>query len=402
GDARERAARDVPDRVALPADRRQPRRFDLRKDLGELIETNPVQLDPLAGRELGGVSTVGARDPAQGPELRGVHEAARNLDAHHEGADLGLVVGQAPPVQADDVLLGHRLVPSLDQPGKLVANVERKPFALQTLDRVAPEHQVPVRFRSWGCDAASAGHVPPPQIRWWKEACRGAAGLGWSPSGAEDAHARGGSSGGRPQAGRQPHRRAGIINPTSPAQRVRIMQTPSIGSKLQLQTLRGKAVRVKGPTLPQEPAPPGAIGALPRLPDRSPIGAWTSHQTSAKSLFDVVELDDLHVDDAADRFVSTAHQTGDPGTGLHEHAERSNGRHDGVDLVAGTKGHPCQAAHPLSHDSGEPQSGRGWRAPPYPLSSWRSPPRLPGSGSTPRRIQRRRRSTPLRSSVASR
>ena len=72
-------------------------------------------------------------------ELPGGH-----LHAEHERADLRLVVVEAPPLEPDDVLLGHALVAGRDQRGQLLANPERRLLLLQPLDGVALEHELPV------------------------------------------------------------------------------------------------------------------------------------------------------------------------------------------------------------------------------------------------------------------
>ena len=73
----------------------------------------------------------------------------RHLHAQHERADLRLVVVEAPPLEADDVLLGHALVAGGDQRGQLVADPERRLLLLEPLDGVALEDELPVDGRSF-------------------------------------------------------------------------------------------------------------------------------------------------------------------------------------------------------------------------------------------------------------
>ena len=95
-------------------------------------------------------AAVAVRDLADRAQLRGGQLAARQLDAEHERADLRLVVVEAPPLQADDVLLGHALVALRDQGRKLVADPERILLLLQALDGIALEDEVPRRGRLLG------------------------------------------------------------------------------------------------------------------------------------------------------------------------------------------------------------------------------------------------------------
>ncbi len=114
-----------------------------------------MQLDVLTCRKLADAAAVAVRDLADRAQLRRLDEPGRQLDAQHERADLGLVVVQPPPLEAHDVLLGHRLVAGGDQRGQLVADAERRLVPLDALDGVALEDEVPIglgplSFRSHG------------------------------------------------------------------------------------------------------------------------------------------------------------------------------------------------------------------------------------------------------------
>ena len=117
---------------------------------GSFAELEPVQLDVLPRRELAVALAVEVRDLADRAQLGGGQLAGRDLDAQHERPDLRLVVVEAPPLEPDDVLLGDVLVARRDQRGQLVADPERRLLALQPLDRVALENEVPVGRRLRG------------------------------------------------------------------------------------------------------------------------------------------------------------------------------------------------------------------------------------------------------------
>ena len=119
----------------------------MREDVRQLPELQVVQLDVLPRRELAVALAVEVRDLADRAQLGRRQLAGRDLDAEHERPDLRLVVVEAPPLQADDVLLGDVLVALRYQRGQLVADPERRLLALEPLDRVALENEVPVGRR---------------------------------------------------------------------------------------------------------------------------------------------------------------------------------------------------------------------------------------------------------------
>jgi len=120
------------------------------EDLRQRSELEVVQLDVLPGRELSLAAAVQVRDLADCPQVRRRGAPPGELDPEHEGADFGLVVIQAPPLEADHVLLRHALVPGRDQRGQLVEDSERALVAFDPLDRVALVDQLPVRLRLRG------------------------------------------------------------------------------------------------------------------------------------------------------------------------------------------------------------------------------------------------------------
>ena len=122
-DACHRATGDVAHGVALAARGGQPRGFDGSEDVGQVVESRPVELDALAGGEFRVVTAVAHRNLAHRAQLLGPQLAARHLDAHHEGSHLGLVMGQSPPVQANDVLLGDVLIPLADHVRQFLQDV---------------------------------------------------------------------------------------------------------------------------------------------------------------------------------------------------------------------------------------------------------------------------------------
>ena len=141
-------ARDVADGVAAAAGGRDARGVELGEDVGQALQGQVVQLDVLACRELADTTAEAIRDLADRAQLRGLDEARRQLHAQHERADLGLVVVEPPPLEADDVLLGHRLVAGRDQRRQLVADGERGLVALDALDGIALEDEVPIGLGS--------------------------------------------------------------------------------------------------------------------------------------------------------------------------------------------------------------------------------------------------------------
>src|SRR5262249_14323877 len=79
--------------------------------------------------------------------------------AHHERAHLGLVVVEAPPLEAEDVVLGHLLVRRRHEPRQLVDDVEGEELVLDALDDVVASDVGP------GRGAIGPGHQPLPLER---------------------------------------------------------------------------------------------------------------------------------------------------------------------------------------------------------------------------------------------
>src|SRR5262249_16928706 len=74
----------------------------------------------------------------------GGEEAARGFHPQHEVAELGLVVVEAVPLEADHVLLGDRLVTGLDHRWQVAEDVEPRLLVLQALDEVPLPDQFPI------------------------------------------------------------------------------------------------------------------------------------------------------------------------------------------------------------------------------------------------------------------
>ena len=149
-DAREGAAGDVADGVAAAAGARDACRLEVGEHVRELGELEPVQLDALPRRQLGVAAAVPVGDLADRMQLAGAEDPTRDLHAQHERPDLRLVVVEAPPLEADDVLLRDALVALRDQRRQLLADAERRLVALQALDRVALVDELPVGRRLLG------------------------------------------------------------------------------------------------------------------------------------------------------------------------------------------------------------------------------------------------------------
>ena len=160
-DALHRRARDVAHRVAAAAGRRDAGGVEVGEDLGQAVQCQMVELHVLASRKLADTAAVAVRDLADRAQLRGLDEAGRQLHAQHERADLGLVVVEAPPLEADDVLLRHGLVAGGDQCRQLVADAERCLVALDALDGIALVDEVPVGLGSLSSrsDGRAHGHL---------------------------------------------------------------------------------------------------------------------------------------------------------------------------------------------------------------------------------------------------
>jgi hypothetical protein len=138
------ATGDVANGVAAASRSRDPGGVEMREDLGQRSELEPVQLDVLSRRELAVTAAVPLGHLPDRAQLRRSQVPARELHAEHEGPDLRLVVVEPPPLQADDVLLRDLLVAGGDERGELVADLKRRLLALDPLDRVALEHELPV------------------------------------------------------------------------------------------------------------------------------------------------------------------------------------------------------------------------------------------------------------------
>src|SRR5262249_27031492 len=91
-DSRDRTARGIADHIATSAHRRKPGGLEPREDLGGLFESNVVKLNVLTSGQFALVAPVSFGNLADGAQPGGSEDPAGDLDAHHEGADLGLVV----------------------------------------------------------------------------------------------------------------------------------------------------------------------------------------------------------------------------------------------------------------------------------------------------------------------
>ena len=135
-------------------DGRQPDLVQAAEDLRQGLELEVVELDRLPRRELARALPVLEGELADGPELRRRRPPGGQLDPEHERPDLRLVVVEAPPLESDEILLGHLLVACGDQRGELAEHSERVLLALDPLDGVALENELE---RGWALLGRSAG-----------------------------------------------------------------------------------------------------------------------------------------------------------------------------------------------------------------------------------------------------
>jgi hypothetical protein len=110
-DPGDRTAEDVAGRVAAGLHRGQPDGGEPAPDAGDVLDPEPVDLDGLAGGEVGvaraedpGLGAVGALaegvgDHADLADLRGGEEPAGDLDPHHEGVPALLLRVDPGPLQ---------------------------------------------------------------------------------------------------------------------------------------------------------------------------------------------------------------------------------------------------------------------------------------------------------------
>src|SRR5262249_39244271 len=107
-------------------------------------------LDGLAGRDLAVVAAELLRELADRAQLGRREDPARDLDAHHEEADLRLVVVQPVPHEAHDVLFPDRLVAPLDQLPQVFHDVDRLLLGVEALDRIAAQDELQARWLGHG------------------------------------------------------------------------------------------------------------------------------------------------------------------------------------------------------------------------------------------------------------
>ena len=151
-------ARDVAHRVAAAAGGRDARGVEVREDLGQTLQCQVVELDVLTCRELADAPAEAVGDLADRAQLGRLDEPGGQLHAQHERADLRLVVVEPPPLEADDVLLGNRFVARGDQRRQLVADAQRRLVALDALDGIALEDEVPIGLGSLAFRTDSRAH----------------------------------------------------------------------------------------------------------------------------------------------------------------------------------------------------------------------------------------------------
>ena len=157
-DALHRRPGDVAHGVATAAGGRDARRVELCEHVGQALQGQVVQLHVLTCRKLADTLAEAVRDLADRAQLGRLDEPGRQLDAQHERADLGLVVVQPPPLEAHDVLLGDRLVAGGYQRRQLVADAEWSLVALDALDGIALEDEVPIGLGSFSARSHGRAH----------------------------------------------------------------------------------------------------------------------------------------------------------------------------------------------------------------------------------------------------
>ena len=145
------------------ADCRQPGLAQPIEHRRQRAELQVVELDRLAGRQLAGAASVLVRELADHAQLLGRHPARGQLDPEHEGADLRLVVVEAPPLEPDEILLLDVGVARRDQRRQLTHHREWALLPLQALDGIALEHELQRRglpSRLWWCPLPCSASVP--------------------------------------------------------------------------------------------------------------------------------------------------------------------------------------------------------------------------------------------------
>jgi hypothetical protein len=145
-DAAHRAAGDVADVVAAGAGGGEPALGENAQDLRQAGELQPVKLEVLPRRQLAVAAAEALRDPAEDPQLGRREKAAGQFHPHHEVPELRLVVVQAVPLHAHEVLFGYRFVAGLDHGRQIVNDGEAALLVLQPLHEIALVNQVPGDF----------------------------------------------------------------------------------------------------------------------------------------------------------------------------------------------------------------------------------------------------------------
>ena len=165
GQSGDRAPGQIPDRVPAGADCRQPGLAQSIEHPRQRAELQVVELDRLAGRQLAGAPSVLVRELAHHAQLLGRHPARGQLDPEHEGADLRLVVVEAPPLEPDEILFLDVGVARRDQRRQLTHHREWALLPLQALDGIALEHELQRRGFLQDFGGALCHAVPPSRKR---------------------------------------------------------------------------------------------------------------------------------------------------------------------------------------------------------------------------------------------
>lgn len=105
--AGQRAADDVARGVAAGELGDQADSLEAGENVGGVLDGEPVELDVLAGGDVAEAAGVLLGDEGDFAELRGGEEAVGDADAEHEVAiAVGLLLIEAEPAEADEVLIG--------------------------------------------------------------------------------------------------------------------------------------------------------------------------------------------------------------------------------------------------------------------------------------------------------
>src|SRR5579875_988005 len=106
-------------------------------------ERDVVHLHVLARGKFSLAARVTLGDLAENPQRGSRQDAARDLDPHHERADLWLIGVQPKQLKPKEAFFGRTIIRRFDHALPLICELHGEKLALEALDRISFQNKLP-------------------------------------------------------------------------------------------------------------------------------------------------------------------------------------------------------------------------------------------------------------------